>query len=434
MREKGICTAFVESLSHDGRGIARIQGKTTFIQGALANETVTFQYTRKKRAFDEGTVVSIETQSPLRVTPRCSHYTRCGGCSMQHMAFEAQCHEKEALFLDILKRVGHCQPETVLPALQSDVWHYRNKARFSVRYDEKRREIAIGFREKNNPSAIVDMVECPIVNKRFEAELAPLHTLLQSLDAPQSIPQIELAAGDDDIALVLRTLSPLSAKDKDSLCRWARESLFRIFVQPAGPDSTYLLYPEDGKQSLHYQLDDLRFDFFPTDFTQVHAGINRLMVVRARELLAIDPEDVVLDLYCGLGNFALPLARHAAKVIGIEGNAAMVARALQNAKANAIENASFFCANLDDPNALSPFSFCSKVLLDPPRTGALAIVQNIHLLNPKRLVYVSCNPATFARDANILVNLNGFRMISASVMDMFPHTAHVESIALFEKG
>ena len=228
MREKQLRTAFIERLSHDGRGIARIDGKTTFIEGALAEESVTFQYVRQKRRFDEGRVVSVQVPSPLRVEPRCPHYSRCGGCSFQHVVSDAQCHEKEALFLDILKKVGHCQPETVLPSLQSDVWHYRNKARLSVRFDETKKTTVVGFREKNNPCVIVDIHQCSILNARVSAEIPRLRDMLQSLDASSSIPQIEVAVGDDDVALVFRHLAPLGLKDTERL----KQPDFVFFCNP----------------------------------------------------------------------------------------------------------------------------------------------------------------------------------------------------------
>lgn len=431
-------TAIIEKFSHDGRGIARIEGKTTFIDGALPHETVTFQYTLKKSDYDEGTVVSVVEPSPQRVEPHCPHYALCGGCSLQHLEGAAQIHEKQTLLLDVLARVGHCQPETILPPLTSALWNYRNKARLSVRYVEKKQATLVGFREKKNPRYITEINQCPVLNKQVDAELVHLRQLIDTLDDPHGIAQIEVAAGDTDVALIFRNMSPLTPGDEDKIREFAQRTQFRIFLQPAGPDSVYLFYPENAGPYLSYALPahDVEFKFLPTDFTQVNAGLNRLMVSQALTMLDLQPKDIVLDLFCGLGNFSLPLARYSANVVGVEGSDAMVERASMNAKANAITNTAFFCANLEDETALSSLLHhkFNKILLDPPRTGALEIVKQMDKINPERIVYVSCNPATLARDADILVNQHGYKMISAGVMDMFPHTSHVESIALFVKG
>ncbi len=474
-------TTRVEKFSHDGRGIARIEGKTTFIQNALPDETVTFQYIRKKRDFDEGRVLSVIDPSPHRVEPRCPHYTLCGGCSLQHLEESAQIHEKQALLLDLLERIGRVQPETVLAPLTSELWHYRNKARLSVRYVEKKQMALVGFREKNNPRYITEIEQCPVLNKRVDAEIVNLRHMLDSFDAPHCIAQIEVAAGDEDIALIFRNLETLSTQDEEKLKEFADATGFRIFLQPGGPSSVFLFYPQviahvspnttsrgltagsshlanfldpadkpqdvgevggqlnlqntDEFLTYHLPEENIVFQFHPTDFTQVNAGLNRLMVQHALNLLALEPQDVVLDLFCGLGNFSLPMAKRCVKVVGIEGSEAMVMRAGMNAKANGLVNTEFMCANLEDESALHVLKQhkFTKVLLDPPRTGAIEIVKQIDKLKVNRIVYVSCNPATLARDTDILVNQQGFRLVAAGVMDMFPHTAHVESIALFEK-
>lgn len=430
-------TTKVENFSHDGRGIARIEGKTTFIQNALPGETVTFQYLRKKRDFDEGQMLSVLERSNDRVEPRCPHYILCGGCSLQHLDGEVQIHEKQRLLLDLLTRVGHVQPRTILSPLTSERWHYRSKARLSVRYVEKKQSTLVGFREKNNPRYITEINQCPVLIERMDSHIVSLRQMIDTFDAPESIAQIEVAAGDEDIALIFRNLSPLSVSDEEKLRSFSDTAKFRIFLQPAGPDSVYLLHPESAGNFLCYSLPDenLIFKFHPTDFTQVNLKLNRLMVQHALNLLALDPDDVVLDLFCGLGNFSLPIAKHCHNVIGVEGSKAMVERAGMNATANSIYNVEFFSANLEEDTALlnlQSYQF-TKLLLDPPRTGAMAIVKQINLINPARIVYVSCNPATLARDADILVNHRGYKLVAAGVMDMFPHTAHVESIAVFEK-
>jgi 23S rRNA (uracil1939-C5)-methyltransferase len=431
-------TATIEKFSHDGRGITRIDGKTTFVDGALPQEEVIFQYLRQKSDFAEGKVLSVLKPSPHRVKPRCEHYDLCGGCSLQHLQVELQIQEKQALLLELLARIGHVEPEQILPPLTAKYWHYRNKARLSVRYVEKKQKTLIGFREKNNPRYITEIKNCSILNARVDAQIVNLRQLLDSFTNPQCIAQIEVAAGDDEVALIFRNLQSLSTTDEEKLRQFAQAANFQIYLQPAGPDSVYLFYPQDAHDLLKYALPEegVTFKFHPTDFTQVNAELNRKMVSLALSLLELNASDVILDLFCGLGNFSLPMAKHCDNVLGIEGSTTMVERALMNARLNQLENTEFRCANLEDETVLSDlkrFKF-TKILLDPPRTGALAIVNNIHHINPERIVYVSCNPATLARDADVLVNHKGYRLIKAGVMDMFPHTAHVESIALFQKG
>lgn len=430
--------ADVEKFSHDGRGIARINGKTTFIQGALPQEKVMFQYTGVKSDFDEGRVVSVLNAAPSRVEPACPHYSLCGGCSLQHLDEQTQIHEKQALLLDLLRRTGHCEPEQVLAPLTSDSWHYRNKARLSVRYVSKKESSLVGFREKSNPRFITEITQCLILNAHVNKEISNLRSLVDSFSDPRIIAQIEVAAGDNEVALILRNLEPLTIEDKEKLRAFGQRTHFRLFLQPGGSETVELFYPDDNRTYLTYALtkEKIEFQFHPTDFTQVNAGLNQRMISLALELLELNNNDVVLDLFCGLGNFSLPIAKHCAKVVGVEGSDTMVARAQMNAKANHIPNAEFFCADLEKIDAdakLKNYQF-TKVLLDPPRLGALGIVKQIDSLAPQRIVYVSCNPATLARDADILVNQKGYRLLAAGVMDMFPHTAHVESIALFEKG
>jgi 23S rRNA (uracil1939-C5)-methyltransferase len=430
-------SAEIEKFSHDGRGIARIDGKTTFIQGALPGETVVFQYIKRKSAFDEGITLSVENPSPNRVEPRCPHFGVCGGCSLQHLSPVVQIQEKQSLFLDILSRIGHCQPESILPPLVGPIWHYRHKARLSVKYNKKAQSVWLGFRKKNLGRQVMDIGPCPILHQQVDEQINHLRELITTLDSPENIAQVEVAAGDETIALIFRNLAALSPTDEEKLTAFAQQTGFRIFLQPKGPDTVYQLYPTESNEYLQYQLpsEQITFSFYPTDFTQINTGLNRLMVPLALELLALDPRDAVLDLFCGLGNFSLPIAKHCNKVIGIEGSDAMVARAQMNATLNHLSNVEFIAANLDDERigdllAIYPVN---KLLLDPARTGALEVVKQIERIAPQRIVYVSCNPATLARDAGILVNEKGYRMTKAGVMDMFPHTDHVESIALFEK-
>lgn len=426
----------IENLSHDGRGIARIEGKTTFIEGALKDEIVTIEYTRKKRDFDEARVVAVEKASPNRVTPRCPHYGICGGCSLQHMNEAAQIHEKESLMLDILKRIGHLEPEVIIPPLVSPkLWHYRNRARLSVNVVPKKNRVLVGFREKHKPRFVADITRCFILNEAVGERLEALSELIGGMDNPRAFPQIEVAAGDDVTALIFRHLEPLSAHDETRLRDFAKQYNFRIFLQPKGIDSITLFYPE-GERSLHYMPDDaLEIAFYPGDFTQVNAEMNRLMIEQAITLLKPALDDVIVDLFCGLGNFSLPFAKQAKQVIGVEGSDVMVQRALENAKANDIENVAFHAADLAEEDALSslPSLSCNKLLLDPPRTGAEAIVSSIDSIAPDEILYISCNPATFARDASILVHQKHYRLVQAGVMDMFPHTTHVEVMGLFKR-
>lgn len=429
--------AEIEKYSHDGRGIARIEGKTTFLQGALPGETVLFQYTKRKRDYDEGKTVSVLSASSSRTSPGCPHFALCGGCSLQHLDEAQQIHVKQAQLIDSLERIGHCTAENYLPPLTSEAWHYRHKARLSVRYVEKKQRTLIGFREKENPRYIAEISQCPVLVKTVDKHLETLRTLLDSLDTKGMVAQIEVAAGDKEIALIFRHLSPLSEQDEKKLRHFGEQTGFKLFLQPEGIDSVHCFFPENASPFLAYTLEaeGITLQFHPTDFTQVNAALNQKMIALAMQLMDVQQDDCILDLFCGLGNFSLPLAKRCQRVIGVEGSQAMVERAASNARLNGLENASFYCSDLDKANALDalPLIGFSKVLLDPPRTGALELVKSMDKLNPTRIVYVSCNPATLARDSDILVNQQGYRLSKTGVMDMFPHTAHVESIALFEK-
>jgi 23S rRNA (uracil1939-C5)-methyltransferase len=433
-------TAEVVHLSHDGKGIARIQGKTTFIQGALPDEHVTFQYTRIKKDFDEGQLLEVIEPSMLRVEPKCPHYAVCGGCALQHMQEEAQIQYKQKHLLDLLTRYGHTSPQELLPPLTADTWHYRSKARLSVRYVERNGAALVGFRKRNNPRYIAEIMQCPVLHAKVDGDLIHFRQLIDAMEHKQCIAHIEVAAGDDEIGLILRNLEPLSDKDSRLIQAFAREYHYKIFLQPGGVDSVYCFYPPDSSEFLNYSLPDaqLTFAFHPTDFTQVNASLNQLMVTRAVALMNLQSTDTVLDLFCGLGNFSLPMANRCQHVFGIEGSKTMVERAYYNATLNHISNASFAVANLDDAHQVKKVlahtsSHINKLLIDPPRAGALEVVKQIDALSPELIVYISCNPVTLARDTDILVNQHNYTLIKAGVMDMFPHTAHVESIALFHK-
>ena len=394
--------ATIDNLSHDGRGIARIDGKVTFIQGALPQEDVEFKYTRVKKDFSEGQILTVLKASPLRVEPKCPHYQMCGGCSLQHMNESEQIHYKEEQLLDLITRFGHTYPETILPPLSATHWNYRNKARLSVRFVEKKQASLVGFRERNNPRYITEITMCPVLNAKVDADITHLRQLIDTMTDKHCIAQIEVAAGDDEIALIFRNLTPLSSEDELRLQTFGQLHNYKIFLQPSGPDSVYCFYPLSADPYLTYSLPDysLTFKFHPNDFTQVNAALNRLMINRALELLDLKETDSVLDLFCGLGNFSLPLAKFCANVVGIEGSKEMVERAHMNATLNHITNVQFYAANLDDAEAVRKVANRSfnKVLIDPPRSGALELVKQIDAIAPECIVYVSCNPVTLEQN------------------------------------
>jgi len=425
----------IESLSHDGRGVAHLDGKAVFIDGALPGEVVSFEYRASRRRFDEGRLTAVTQASPDRVEPGCVHFGVCGGCSLQHMEPAAQIQAKQRTLLDNLKHIGKLVPEEVLPALTGPVWGYRTKGRLGVKDVIKKGRVLVGFREKHSPY-VADLAACevlhPSIGKRFD-ELAQL---IGQLQARARIPQIEVAVAGSATALVFRHLDPLSQGDREALKQYAMERELHVYLQPAGPDSVQPLWPEQSVLSYQLPAESIEIRFKPTDFTQINTAINEQMVARVLGLLTLDRDDTVLDLFCGLGNFTLPMARYAGTVIGVEGEAGLVSRARDNAALNGLENATFHSANLADATAGATWvdTACNKVLLDPPRSGAAEVLDVLGNLRPQRIVYVSCHPGSLARDAGTLVHEKGYRLLSAGVMDMFPHTAHVESIALFEAG
>ncbi len=425
--------AFIDSLSHDGRGVARVEGKVVFVDGALPGERVMFRYTCRRRKNDEGRVTEILEPSPERVSPRCQWFERCGGCTLQHLDPEAQIRLKQQTLVEQLRRIGGVEAAGILPPLTGPRWGYRHKARLGVRYVKAKGRVLVGFREKHS-GFIVDMDRCEVLHPSVGERIREIADLIHSLQARERIPQIEVAVGDDVAALVFRHLDPLTEGDRDALRRFGERSELHIYLQPAGPDSVSPLWPEESQ--LLYRLPDfdLEFRFLPTDFTQVNSELNRMMVSRAVSLLDPRPDELLLDLFCGIGNFTLPLARRAAEVIGVEGEPGLVQRAKENAARNGLDNVTFQVADLTESadTGWEGRRF-HKILLDPPRSGALEVLPRLAAFDAARILYVSCNPATLARDAGELVNRYGYRLISAGVMDMFPHTAHVESIAVFER-
>ncbi|MBK5966674.1 23S rRNA (uracil(1939)-C(5))-methyltransferase [Thiocystis minor] len=426
--------ADIESLTHEGRGLAHIDGKAVFVDGALAGERVRFRYTRLQRRFDEGTVVEVLRAAPERVEPKCPHFGVCGGCSLQHMDATAQIRMKQASLADVFARIGKVDPERWLDPLVAGHWGYRRKARLGVRHVLKKGRTLVGFRERGN-AYLADLTRCEVLHPAVGERLRILAETVDGLSIRDQVPQIEVSMGDGPCVLVFRAMAPPSAEDVEALLSLAGREGFHVYLQEGGVETIRPL-PGQGID-LHYRLPrhEIQIEFQPNDFTQVNLELNRLMVDRALALLDVQPDDSVLDLFCGLGNFTLPLARRAASVVGVEGEVGLVARAESNAARNGIGNARFYTANLDGELDLQPWmrERFTRALLDPPRSGALQVLDCLPRLGVERILYVSCNPATLARDADRLVNGLGYKLRAAGVMDMFPHTAHVESMALFER-
>lgn len=423
-------------LSHDGRGVARREdGKAVFVAGALPGETVLAEPTARSRRFDEARTLEVLTASPERVPPRCPHFGTCGGCVLQHLAEDRQIVAKERVLLENLERIGKVAPGRVLEPLTADSWGYRRKGRFSVRRVNRKDKTLVGFREQD-PRFVADLGQCHTVIPQIGMKIQALAALVDGLQAREQIPQIEFIAGDDAIALTVRHLAPLDEADRAALAAFGREHGFSIFLQPKGPDSVHPLGGQAPALSFRLPQWEVELAFEPLDFIQVNAGLNQKMIARALELLDAQAGERVLDLFCGLGNFTLPLARTVAEVVGVEGDAGLVARARANAQRNGLGNAQFFAADLTTDQRGTPWMRAGfdKLLLDPPRSGADEVLKQLPLQGIDRIVYVSCHPGSLARDAGFLVHERGYRLVAAGVMDMFPHTAHVESIALFERA
>ena len=426
----------VESLDQEGRGVAHVDGKAVFINGALPGEIVTYTPYLKKPRYELAQVQQILKPSAARAEPRCRHYGICGGCSIQHLDARAQVAVKQRVLEDTLWHIGKTRPEQVLPAIYGEPWGYRYRARFSARYVPKKGGALIGFREKRS-SYVADMTTCEVVPPRIAALLLPLRELVNALSIPDRVPQIELAIGDGVDALVLRVLQPLSAGDENLLRRFADRHHVQFFLQPQGPESARPFYPEsDG--ILYYSLPEfgLRIGFTPTEFTQVNPAVNAVLVRRVVALLGLRPDERIADMFCGLGNFSLAIARSGARVVGIEGSKSLVTRAQANTALNQLEtHVEFVRGDLFqiDSDKLSQLGRFERMLIDPPRDGAVELIKALADDAPRRIVYVSCNPATLARDAGVLVHARGYALSAAGVVNMFPHTSHVESIAVFDR-
>jgi 23S rRNA (uracil1939-C5)-methyltransferase len=424
----------VESLAQDGRGVAHLAGKAVFIHGALPGERVLFLYERQSRRYDEGRVQQILEASPERVIPRCPHFGVCGGCGLQHQAAGRQIADKQQVVADALERLGGVTPGRWLPPLVAGHWGYRRKARLGAKYVEKKGRVLVGFRERNS-SFITDLQRCEVLHPQLGGCLPELKALIESLAIRTRVPQVELSMGEQAAALIFRVLQAPETADRERLRQFGTRHGFVIYLQPGGADS---VQPLEAAAELCYSLPDpeLRLCFAPQDFTQVNLELNRLMVARALELLDPEPGEQVLDLFCGIGNFALPLATRAGRVTGVEADPGLVARARANAAANHLERVRFEVADLyQSPEGQSwTRERYQAALLDPPRSGAQEVLPWLLRLGVERLLYISCYPATLARDAGLLVRELGYRLDCAGVMDMFPHTTHVESVALFRRG
>lgn len=430
--------ASIESLDHEGRGVGHIDGKVVFIEGALPGEKVTFQTTRSKASYEIGRLVDILNPSTLRTQPRCPHFGVCGGCAMQHVEIGAQVAAKQRMLEDNLWHIAKVKPETMLPPIYGPAWGYRHKARLRARFVPLKGGVLVGFNEKAS-SYVAVMRQCEILPPHISALIVPLQELLAKLTLKDRIPQIEVAVGEQVSVLVLRILEPLAPQDEPFIRAFADEHGVQIWLQSKGPETATPFHPLQAPQ-LSYSLPeyDLVYPFMPTEFTQVNPQINRVLVRRAMGLLDPRPGERIADFFCGLGNFTLPIARLGATVLGMEGSAALVRRAKESAERNGLEHATEFRqADLFEKTAdsLAALGHFDKWLIDPPRDGAVELIKAIEEHTaPQRIVYVSCNPATLARDAGLLVQVKGYVMKAAGVVNMFPHTAHVESIALFEKA
>jgi 23S rRNA (uracil1939-C5)-methyltransferase len=425
--------ARIVDLAHDGRGVAKIDGKAVFIADALPGERVMARRVGRRRSHDDAVLIEVLEASADRVEPRCPHFGLCGGCSLQHVAPAAQLAAKDHILHDNLQRIGRVTPATRWAPIAGPSWGYRRRARLGARMVDKKGRVLVGFRERRAPVLAV-MDSCEVLAGGIGALLPALSALIGELSIARRVPQVEVAVGDDRRALVFRVMDPPTAADLAALDRFGAGHGVDIWLQPGGLDTLQPL--REGTPLPAYRLPafDLEFTFLPIDFVQINSVINEQAVARAVELLAPEPGHRVVDLFCGLGNFSLALARRGARVRGVEGDAGLVARARENAARNGLE-VDYHVANLfEDCAALSwARERCEALLLDPPRAGAEASIRLVPQLRPERIVYVSCHPGTLARDAGILVGEFGYRLAGAGVMDMFPHTAHVESIALFER-
>jgi 23S rRNA (uracil1939-C5)-methyltransferase len=428
--------ADIVDLTHEAAGVARIDGKTVFVADALPGERVVLRRTHRQRKLDYAVTEQVLRASPDRVTPKCPHFGLCGGCALQHLAPEAQLAFKQTQLIENLARLGSVQAERLLPPLRGPVWNYRRRARLGIKLVPRKGKVLVGFRERSSPY-VADLHECHVLVKPVGALMTPLGQMVEQLTIASRVPQAEVAVADAAVVLVLRVLDPPAAADLERMAAFEREHGVRIYLQPGGPDTVAPLDPSQEAAPLHYSLPahDITIEFEPTDFVQINSALNEAMIDRALEMLEPAPADTVLDLFCGLGNFSLPLARRTAQVVAVEGDDALVRRARRNADRNNVTNVEFHVADLFQDVAGLPWArrAYDRVLLDPPRAGAKEVLPMVAASGAKRVVYISCHSGSLARDAGLLVREHGFRLTAAGVMDMFPHTTHVEAMAVFDR-
>jgi 23S rRNA (uracil1939-C5)-methyltransferase len=429
--------AHIESLDHEGRGVAHVDGKAVFVEGALPGEEVEYTSYRRKANYEKAHALRVLRESSQRVTPFCPHFGTCGGCSMQHLNLVGQTAAKQRVLEDALWHIARLKPEQLFAPIAGSAWGYRLRARLSVRYVASKGGALIGFREKHS-SYVAVMDSCAVLPPRVSALITPLKALIEGMSRPDRMPQIEVAVGGARTVLLLRHLEALTAEDLEQLRHFADTHGIVWYLQAKGPETVILFHPLDAPM-LSYELADFGLEllFHPSEFTQVNHGVNRMLVRRAMALLQPQAGERIADLFCGLGNFTLPIARLGASVLGVEGSAALVQRARQNAEHNGLAaRCEFAVANLFDATqeSFAVLGSFDKLLIDPPREGAIALVKALPAAGgPWRIVYVSCSPATLARDAAVLVHEQGYRLVGAGIANMFPHTSHLESIALFER-
>jgi 23S rRNA (uracil1939-C5)-methyltransferase len=436
--ERLVETASIRDLTLDGRGIADIEGKSVFIDGAITGETVRFQRERKRKNYDEAELVEVVDASSDRVEPPCVNFMLCGGCTLQHLSPEAQLGAKQDSLLQALERIGKVTPAEVLPPLAGLPLGYRRRARLGARLVSKKGRVLVGFREKRS-SYVADMNSCETLTPELSRLIPEFSELIGAMQLASQIPQIEVSMGDDATSLVFRVLEAPGEKDRELLRAFGAKNGAQIWLQTGGPDTLEPLDPAQPPDDLWYALPDfdLRLAFGPLDFVQINQDMNQRMISQAMSLVDPQPEDRVLDLFCGIGNFTLPLARHSRRVVGVELDPRMVRKAAANAAMNGLDNVEFYAANLADTVASLPEWWgggFDLVVVDPPRAGALEVLQQIAATGAKKILYVSCHPGSLARDAGILCSEYGYRLRSAGAMDMFPATGHVEAMALFERA
>ncbi|WP_423820924.1 23S rRNA (uracil(1939)-C(5))-methyltransferase RlmD [Salinisphaera sp. SPP-AMP-43] len=424
----------ITDLASNARGVGHVDGKAIFVADTLPGERALYKPVKVKREYEQAEMATLFSAAPERVTPRCAHFGLCGGCALQHASPEAQVEFKQRQLIDALERVGHVSPERILAPLIAERWGYRRRARLGVKHVPKKGGTLVGFRERGAPF-IAQLSRCEVLVPDVGDRLLEIARMIDTLSIRAAIPQIEVAAGDNVTALVFRVLETPTEADRAALAEFADSSGFEIYLQPGNEDTIAPLGA--SATSLYYELPvfDARLYFQPNDFVQIHGGINRLMVDAALAELDVQPEDTVLELFSGLGNFSVPLARQAREVITVEGENGLVERARDNARVNGADNVTAHVDNLFEPEQTPAWrpKQADKVLLDPPRSGAAEVIGHVAATGAARIVYCSCHPATLARDAEMLVRDHGYRLVAAGVMDMFPHTAHIESMAVFER-